>query len=151
MENILPHSPEVPQQDICKKTGVAPDYFLAAAAASAAAGGATGGARHLHGADSRRGRRQNRDVVVLQVPDENALAQAERRHVYDDLVGQIFHRRADAYFPLAEDQLAALLHAFRVAGQLDGHVDRDRLAGNHMEKVGVPVPGPSPDGTEPRA
>lgn len=92
-------------------------------------GGTPCGTGHLDCANSGRGWCQQRDVVILEVSYEDALAQAEGRYVNDDLVGKVLHRGADAYFTLAEDQFTALLYTFRVAGQAHRNVDRDRFAG----------------------
>ena len=100
-------------------------------------GGTPCGTGHLDCANSGRGWCQQRDVVILEVSYEDALAQAEGRYVNDDLVGKVLHRGADAYFTLAEDQFTALLYTFRVAGQAHRNVDRDRFAGNYVVEVDV--------------
>ena len=81
--------------------------------------------------------RYEAQVFELEVAYEDRLAHAQRRNVYDDLVGEVLHGGAHGELAGREDELAADLHTLGVTGQAYGDGDRYGLAGGDAVEIQV--------------
>src|SRR5207248_9801 len=81
---------------------------------------------------------QDRDVVgEREVADPEALVQSERGDVRLDGGGNVLGERLDVEVPEVMLDHPTLLHAMRLAGDVDGNFDRDLLVPRDPDEVDV--------------